>query len=121
MVERWWAARESGDDAVLYAYARDAVRVLNGLARRHVEVAGRLSGPELVVEEFAPADLRPVPTGGRRAVLSAEQDAPRRRARPVGKGRAQRHRGVVQAIDPLSRESHLRRAMDAAFGCPPST
>jgi len=31
MVERWWVARESGDDAVLYAYARDAVRVLNGL------------------------------------------------------------------------------------------
>jgi hypothetical protein len=59
MVERWWVARESGDDAVLYAYARDAVRVLNGLARRHVEVAGRLSGPELVVEEFAPADLAP--------------------------------------------------------------
>ena len=59
MVERWWAARESGDDAVLYAYARDAVRVLNGLARRHVEEAGRLSGPELVVEEFAPADLAP--------------------------------------------------------------
>ena len=50
---------ESGDDAVLYAYARDAVRVLNGLARRHVEVAGRLSGPELVVEEFAPGDLAP--------------------------------------------------------------
>ena len=51
MVERWWVAREFGDDAVLYAYARDVVRVLNGLARRHVEVAGRLSGPELTVKK----------------------------------------------------------------------
>ena len=100
MVERWWAARESGDDAVLYAYARDAVRVLNGLARRHVEVAGRLSGPELVVEEFAPADLAP-----RTYRVGDELCCLRNRTRlgagrdPSGKGVRNGTRGIVQAID----------------------
>ena len=108
MVERWWAARESGDDAVLYAYARDAVRVLNGLARRHVEVAGRLSGPELVVEEFAPADLAP-----RTYRVGDELCCLRNRTRlgagrdPSGKGVRNGTRGIVQAIDPLSREVTL--------------
>ena len=108
MVERWWAARESGDDAVLYAYARDAVRVLNGLARRHVEVAGRLSGPELVVEEFAPADLAP-----RAYRVGDELCCLRNRTRlgagrdPSGKGVRNGTRGIVQAIDPLSREVTL--------------
>ena len=92
MVERWWAARESGHDAVLYAYARDVVRVLNGLARLHVEKAGRLLGPELVVEEFAPADLVPrTYRVGDELCSPAQPHAPRRRARPIGKGRAQRH------------------------------
>jgi hypothetical protein len=110
MVERWWAARESGDDAVLYAYARDAVRVLNGLARRHVEVAGRLSGPELVVEEFAPVDLAP-----RAYRVGDELCCLRNRTRlgagrdPSGKGVRNGTRGVVQAIDCRCRErSHLQ-------------
>ena len=108
MVERWWAARESGDDAVLYAYARDAVRVLNGLARHHVEEAGRLSGPELVVEEFAPADLAP-----RTYRVGDELCCLRNRTRlgagrdPSGKGVRNGTRGVVQAIDLLSREVTL--------------
>ena len=108
MVERWWAARESGDDAVLYAYARDAVRVLNGLARRHVEVAGRLSGPELVVEEFAPADLAP-----RTYRVGDELCCLRNRTRlgagrdPSGKGVRNGTRGIVQAIDCQSREVTL--------------
>ena len=108
MVERWWAARESGDDAVLYAYARDAVRVLNGLARRHVEVAGRLSGPELDVEEFAPADLAP-----RTYRVGDELCCLRNRTRlgagrdPSGKGVRNGTRGVIQAIDCQSREVTL--------------
>ncbi len=108
MVERWWAARESGDDAVLYAYARDAVRVLNGLARRHVEVAGRLSGPELTVEEFAPADLAP-----RTYRVGDELCCLRNRSRlgaardPSGKGVRNGTRGTVQAIDCESREVTL--------------
>ena len=108
MVNRWWAARESGDDAVLYAYARDAVRVLNGLGRRHVEVAGRLSGPELVVEEFAPADLAP-----RTYRVGDELCCLRNRTRlgaardPSGKGVRNGTRGTVQAIDCQSREVTL--------------
>ncbi|MGD0985124.1 MAG: hypothetical protein ABSA65_15110 [Acidimicrobiales bacterium] len=108
MVERWWAARESGDDAVLYAYARDAVRVLNGLARRHVEAAGRLSGPELLVGEFAPADLAP-----RCYRVGDELCCLRNRTRlgaardPSGKGVRNGTRGIVQAIDCQSREVTL--------------
>ena len=108
MVERWWVARESGDDAVLYAYARDAVRVLNGLARRHVEVAGRLSGPELTVEEFAPADLAP-----RTYRVGDELCCLRNRSRlgagrdPSGKGVRNGTRGTVRAIDCQSREVTL--------------
>jgi ATP-dependent exoDNAse (exonuclease V) alpha subunit len=108
MVNRWWAARESGDDAVLYAYARDAVRVLNGLARRHVEAAGRLSGPELLVGEFAPADLAP-----RCYRVGDELCCLRNRTRlgaardPSGKGVRNGTRGIVQAIDCQSREVTL--------------
>ncbi|MGP8150516.1 MAG: AAA family ATPase, partial [Acidimicrobiales bacterium] len=108
MVERWWAARESGDDAVLYAYARDAVRVLNGLARRQVEEAGRLSGRELVVEEFAPADLAP-----RSYRVGDELCCLRNRTRlgvardPSGKGVRNGTRGTVQAVDGESREVTL--------------
>jgi hypothetical protein len=108
MVDRWWAACESGDDAVLYAYARDAVRVLNGLARRHVEVAGRLSGPELVVEEFAPGDLAP-----RTYRVGDELCCLRNRSRlgaardTSGKGVRNGTRGTVQAIDCQSREVTL--------------
>ena len=92
----------------LYAYARDAVRVLNGLARRHVEVAGRLFGPELVVEEFAPADLAP-----RTYRVGDELCCLRNRTRlgagrdPSGKGVRNGTRGVVQAIDCQSREVTL--------------
>ena len=108
MVERWWVARESGDDAVLYAYARDAVRVLNGLARRHVEGAGRLSGPELVVDEFAPADLAP-----RTYRVGDELCCLRNRTRlgagrdSSGKGVRNGTRGIIQAIDRQSREVTL--------------
>ena len=108
MVNRWWAACESGDDAVLYAYARDAVRVLNGLARRHVEKADRLFGPELVVEEFAPADLAP-----RTYRVGDELCCLRNRSRlgagrdPSGKGVRNGTRGTVQAIDCQSREVTL--------------
>ncbi len=57
MVEAWWSARTAGDEAVLYAYSRDAVRVLNHLARSRSDAEGRLSGPELIVAGFSAGDL----------------------------------------------------------------
>jgi len=109
MVERWWAARESGDDAVLYAYARDAVRVLERPCPPPCRGGGPAVGPELTVEEFAPADLAP-----RAYRVGDELCCLRNRTRlgaardPVRQGRAQRaHAASVQAIDPLSREVTL--------------
>jgi len=63
MVERWWAARESGDDAVLYAYSRDAVPSAERPCPSPCRGGGRAVGPELVVGEFAPVDLAPRCTG----------------------------------------------------------
>lgn len=57
MVESWWTARCAGDDAVLYAYAREAARVLNRMARARAEADNKLSGLELNVAEWTQGDL----------------------------------------------------------------
>jgi conjugative relaxase-like TrwC/TraI family protein len=56
-VDRWWADRESGADAGLFAYSREATRILNALGRARMADAGRLSGPELVVGAVPSQDL----------------------------------------------------------------
>lgn len=57
MVEGWWAAQRAGEEAALYAYSREGARVLNRLARGRSGEEGKLSGPELSVESWAPGDL----------------------------------------------------------------
>jgi len=108
MVESWWAARKSGDDAVLYAYAREAARVLNRMARTRVEEEGFLSGTELVVAEWAQADLaeRAYRIGDElcclrnRTRLGAKRDA-------SGRGVRNGTRGVVVAINQIDGELTL--------------
>ena len=108
MVESWWAARASGDDAVLYAYAREAARVLNRMARARAEQEGRLAGPELNVDEWTRGDLanRTYRAGDElcclrnRSHLGATRD-------PSGRGVRNGTRGKVVAIDELSGELTL--------------
>ena len=116
MVERWWAAARESPAMTPSSTPTPgtAVRVLNGLAHLHVEKAGRLLGPELVVEEFTPADLAP-----RTYRVGDELCCLRNRTRlgagrdPSGKGVRNGTRGIVRRSTRCSERSHLRRA-DAA-------
>ncbi len=108
MVESWWSVREAGDDAVLYAYSRDAARVLNHLARARTEAEGRLSGAELTLGEWPRADLaeRTYRVGDElcllrnRARLGKARDA-------SGLGVRNGTRGVVVGLDATSGELTL--------------
>jgi conjugative relaxase-like TrwC/TraI family protein len=100
MVESWWTSRRAGEVAVLYAYAREAARVLNRMARARADSEGLLSGPELMVEEWSPGDLaeRSYRVGDEvcclrnRSRLGAKQDS-------SGRGVRNGTRGTVVWID----------------------
>jgi ATP-dependent exoDNAse (exonuclease V) alpha subunit len=51
MVADWWAARAAGHSAVMLAARRADVDDLNARARVRMQLDGRLSGPELLVDE----------------------------------------------------------------------
>ncbi len=51
MVADWWAARLTGDTAVMVASRRSDVDDLNARARARMIRAGKLDGPELVVDD----------------------------------------------------------------------
>jgi ATP-dependent exoDNAse (exonuclease V) alpha subunit len=51
MVDEWWAARSAGKEVAMVALRHSDVDDLNGRARLHVVAAGRVSGPELEVNE----------------------------------------------------------------------
>ena len=99
---------EAGDDAVLYAYSRDAARVLNHMARSRAEAEGRLSGAELKLGERPRADLaeRTYRVGDElcllrnRARLGKARDA-------SGLGVRNGTRGVVVEVDLSSQELTL--------------
>ena len=100
MVESWWAARSSGDDAVLYSYAREAARVLNRLARARAEADGCLSGPEITVSAWAGGDLteRAYRVGDEVTCLRNRARLGQRRDRS-GQGVRNGTRGKVTAIE----------------------
>jgi conjugative relaxase-like TrwC/TraI family protein len=108
MVESWWTSRRGGDDAVLYAYARDAVRVLNRMARARADGEGLLSGPELMVAEWSSGDLaeRSYRVGDElcclrnRSRLGAKRDS-------SGRGVRNGTRGTVVSIDEVGGELSL--------------
>ena len=105
MVTRWWAARSDGEEAALFAYSRDAARVLNALARQRLADAGQLGGDELVVPEHGPTDLAPrsyragdeIVCLRNRARLGADRD-------PSGVGVRNGTRGVVRVVDQTAGE-----------------
>ena len=119
MVERWWKARGGGDDAVLYAYTRDATRLLNTMARTRAEEEGLLSGASLTVGEFAPRDLaeRTYRIGDElcclrnRSRLGAARDA-------SGKGVRNGTRGRVVRVDHDTGELTLRTSDDRTVVLP---
>ena len=58
MVDAWWASRQSGEDAMMYALRRVDVDDLNVRARARLEAAGELGKERLAVagREFATGD-----------------------------------------------------------------
>jgi conjugative relaxase-like TrwC/TraI family protein len=54
MVGDWWAARQGGQDASMWAYTLDGVAELNARARAHLVAAGHLGEREIV----APSSVR---------------------------------------------------------------
>ena len=59
LVEDWWQASKTGEDAIILAHRRTDVAQLNQLARNAMRAAGRLRGPELQLPggAFAAGDL----------------------------------------------------------------
>jgi hypothetical protein len=51
MVADWWSHRLAGDDVAMMAVRRSDVDDLNGRARAYLVRAGKVSGPQLVVDE----------------------------------------------------------------------
>ena len=59
MVSDWWAAREGGEEASMWAYSREAVSELNARARAHLGATGALGDRELVVAASVERRLAP--------------------------------------------------------------
>ncbi|MDA8045309.1 MAG: relaxase domain-containing protein [Actinomycetota bacterium] len=95
LVGDWWAARQTGADAGMYALRRSDVDALNRLARRLHAEAGRLGDEEIEV-------------GGRRYAVGDEIVALRNH-RPLGLSNGTR--GTVTAVD-LHAGSLMVRAVD---------
>ena len=59
LVEDWWQAAQTGEDAIILAHRRTDVAELNQLARNAMRAAGRLRGPQLELPggAFAAGDL----------------------------------------------------------------
>ena len=51
MVADWWSHRLAGDDVAMMALRRSDVDDLNGRARPYLVRSGKVSGPELVIDE----------------------------------------------------------------------
>jgi len=51
MVADWWSHRLAGDDVAMMAVRRSDVDDLNGRARAYLVRAGKVAGPELVIDE----------------------------------------------------------------------
>jgi conjugative relaxase-like TrwC/TraI family protein len=51
IVAHWWAARTAGDSTLMLAARRSDVDDLNARARARMLLAGKLSGPELIVDD----------------------------------------------------------------------
>jgi len=119
MVESWWSARCDGDDAVLYAYAREAARILNRMARARAEGEGKLSGPELTITEWTHGDLaeRSYRVGDELCCLR-NRDRLGAKRDPSGRGVRNGTRGTIASINHESGELVLATADERRITLP---
>ena len=78
MVADWWSHRLAGDDVAMMAVRRSDVDDLNGRAHAYLVRAGKVSGPELVIDErpYQAGDTRDLPQEQPPARRAATAPAP---------------------------------------------
>ena len=102
IVAHWWAARTAGDSVLMLAARRADVDDLNARARARMILAGKLSGPELIVDD------RPYQAGDRVTTLRNDYRL------EVRNGTV----GTVLAVNPDARTMTLRTDSDLTVTLP---